>query len=191
MKLKKFGPFFSKVYSLLSSITPSSRRYYRVIAEDIECHGNSRILDVGCGGGHLISTILGINSGVKAFGTDPSPSMIDLARKKTLQYTGSAEFRTGDCMNVPFDGKFDVIFSSSSYHHWGDQHACLENLAAMLNESGSLRIYEYYSEENGKSSKETHSLSNSEASAMTITGCSRTIRMLGNVIAVTFQKEGQ
>lgn len=189
-KRKCFGPFFSKIYSFFSSILPSSRRFYGTIAEDINCTDGSRVLDIGCGAGHLIHAILSRNPGVNAFGTDPSLSMIKIARKRIVRNGKSAEFSTGNCMSVPFEGSFDYVVSSSSYHHWDDQHACLENLAGRLNKNGSLRIYEYHSgEENGRSSRETHSLSSSEASGMSIEGYSRNIRIIGNIIAVTFQKE--
>lgn len=69
-----------------------------------------RILDLGCGTGHLTAQIA--SSGARAMGMDNSPSMIDQARKTYPQ----VEFEVGDATKFHFDEPFDAVFSNAALH---------------------------------------------------------------------------
>ncbi len=189
----EFGPVFSKLYSIFSSILPSSRKFYEMIAEDVGSYDGSKILDVGCGPGNLISAIARRSPGARLFGTDPSPGMVRAAKKRTSKISGRHEINImeGDCLNVPFSEKFNIIVTSSSYHHWDAKEECLQNLFGMLEPSGTLTIYERYSGESHrpKSSGETHSLSYREAETLSIGSARKKIRVIGPLIAVRFFSE--
>lgn len=188
----EFGPLFSKLYSVFSSILPSSRRFYSLIVEDIGVVPEGRILDVGCGTGNLITLLAEKNPSARIYGIDPSPGMIGAAVKRTGKHAmkDAVSVGIGDCLSVPFQGPFDLIVSSSSYHHWEDQKSCLSHLAELLSSTGVLSIYERYSGEDRKNltSKETHSLSHREAETMNLDSCDRDIRVIGQVICVRFRK---
>ncbi len=69
-----------------------------------------RILDVGCGTGHLTATIGGC--GARTVGVDASREMVDAARKA---YPGIA-FEVHDARALPFDNEFDAVFSNATLH---------------------------------------------------------------------------
>lgn len=80
-------------------------------------HGASgplRLLDLGCGAGHLASWFL--EAGHSVTGVDLSPAMVDLAKARCGHFlaSGQAQFLTGDIVDLPLEGPFDV--ASSTYN---------------------------------------------------------------------------
>jgi trans-aconitate methyltransferase len=69
-----------------------------------------RILDLGCGTGHLTNLIA--ESGADVIGIDSSKEMIDLARQN---YPG-INFELMDATNFSFNEKFDAVFSNAVLH---------------------------------------------------------------------------
>ena len=69
-----------------------------------------RILDVGCGTGHLTSEIA--RSGAEVLGTDSSAAMIAQAREN---FPG-VPFETRDVRELPYHTEFDAIFSNAVLH---------------------------------------------------------------------------
>lgn len=188
----RFGPIFSRVYSLFSAIIPSSRAFYRMIASDISETGAARILDVGCGTGNLMALLSRVMPESEIFGVDPSPSMIKQAQKRVMKTSGGKKIRlsVGNCLDVPFEGKFDAIISSSSYHHWNSKGECLKSLAERLTDTGILVVYEHYAGESAseKGSESTHSLSRREAEDMYVENFEKSVEVKGPVIAVRFRR---
>ncbi len=82
-----------------------------------------RILDLGCGTGHLTSRIAA--SGANAVGLDHSAEMIAEARRSFPDL----EFVVGDARDFHFEQPFDAVFSNAALHWIGDQESvahCLE-----------------------------------------------------------------
>ncbi|MCW5969571.1 MAG: methyltransferase domain-containing protein [Blastocatellales bacterium] len=69
-----------------------------------------RILDVGCGTGHLTKQIA--DAGASVVGLDASADMIERAR---ASYPG-IEFILGDAADFEFDEPFDAVFSNAALH---------------------------------------------------------------------------
>jgi trans-aconitate methyltransferase len=69
-----------------------------------------RILDLGCGTGHLTRMIA--DSGATVVGLDSSPQMIESARREYPDI----EFVVADASDFAFDGKFDAVFSNAALH---------------------------------------------------------------------------
>ena len=69
-----------------------------------------RILDVGCGTGHLTAEIA--RSGAQVLGIDRSAAMIAQAREN---FPGLA-FETRDVCDLPYHAEFDAIFSNAVLH---------------------------------------------------------------------------
>ncbi|MBZ5642362.1 MAG: methyltransferase domain-containing protein [Acidobacteriia bacterium] len=69
-----------------------------------------RILDLGCGTGHLSAQIA--ESGARVLGVDRSPEMIQAAR----QAYPKLKFEVADAMELKFDGEFDAVFSNAVLH---------------------------------------------------------------------------
>lgn len=69
-----------------------------------------RVLDLGCGTGHLAAKIA--EAGAEVVGIDASPEMIEEARRL---YPG-LDFGVGDARDFHFDKPFDAVFSNAVLH---------------------------------------------------------------------------
>ena len=69
-----------------------------------------RILDLGCGTGHLSAQIA--ESGARVLGVDRSHEMIQAAR----QAYPKLKFEVADATELTFDGEFDAVFSNAVLH---------------------------------------------------------------------------
>jgi trans-aconitate methyltransferase len=69
-----------------------------------------RVLDLGCGTGHLTAEIAA--SGADVIGIDRSPEMISEAR---VRFSG-LKFEVADARQMRFEGQFDAIFSNAVLH---------------------------------------------------------------------------
>lgn len=99
------------------------RREKELILDLVAPKEGERLLDVGCGtGGHLL---LFKREGCDVTGLEPSPHMLDIARKKLGQ---RAEFHMGKAEDLPFsDNEFDIVTMITSLEFTNDpQKAILE-----------------------------------------------------------------
>ena len=85
-------------------------RYGEELIELLAPQRGERILDVGCGTGHLTSKIA--KAGAEVTGIDSSPEMIASAREA---YPG-LHFRIADAADFTFNEPFDAIFSNAMLH---------------------------------------------------------------------------
>lgn len=89
-----------------------------------------RILDLGCGTGHLTARIA--ESGARVVGLDSSPEMIAEARHNHPQL----EFTAGDARNFQFDEPFDAVFSNAMLHWVLEPERAVQAIAAALVSGG-------------------------------------------------------
>jgi trans-aconitate 2-methyltransferase len=89
-----------------------------------------RILDLGCGTGHLTAKIA--ESGASVIGLDSSVSMIAQAR----QNFPALKFVLSDAKSFRFDEPFDAVFSNSALHWIQDAEAVVRCVAAALRPQG-------------------------------------------------------
>ncbi len=76
------------------------------------------VLDVGCGTGEVILLAKTRAKAGKAYGIDPAPEMIAVARKKAARKKLDIDFRVGVIEALPFpDASIDVVTSSLMMHH--------------------------------------------------------------------------
>lgn len=79
-----------------------------------------QVLEVGCGTGSLAITAAE-TAGVKVYGTDASPEMIERARRKAARAGVDVAFREGLVEQIAFpDASLDVVLSSFMVHHLPD-----------------------------------------------------------------------
>ena len=100
----------------------------------------ARILDLGCGAGHLGFTLSSAADEVTA--CDPAESMLatvqQAARDRGIANLGTAQARAEQ---LPFaDGHFDVVATRYSAHHWGNMPKALREAGRVLTDGGYLLV---------------------------------------------------
>lgn len=89
-----------------------------------------RILDLGCGTGHLTHAIA--ERGANAVGLDSSADMIGQAR----QNFPSIRFVLGNGAELQFDKEFDAVFSNAALHWMLQSELVVKGIAAALKTGG-------------------------------------------------------
>jgi trans-aconitate methyltransferase len=80
------------------------------VLELLDAKPGERILDLGCGTGHLTARIA--EAGAHVVGVDRSPEMIRQAKEKYP----SLRFEVMDARQIALDGNFDAVFSNAALH---------------------------------------------------------------------------
>lgn len=81
--------------------------------EDFIMHSGSKVLDLGCGNGKTVATLIGMDMDVT--GLDFSPSAIDYCNRT---YGNKAKFSIGECEKLPFlDNSFDAVTAVHVFEH--------------------------------------------------------------------------
>lgn len=101
-----------------------------------------RVLDVGCGAGHMLSIIDRRHPQLDLVGIDLSEEMIGRARKEN-RGRPNLFFRTGNALGLPFAPEsFDFIISLASIKHWPDQARGTAELFRVMRPGAGLFILE-------------------------------------------------
>ncbi|WP_110655000.1 class I SAM-dependent methyltransferase [Salinicola halimionae] len=96
----------------------------------------ARVLDLGCGAGHVSFQIADLAAEVVAY--DLSPRMLDVVGESARD-RGFGNIRTvqGVAESLPFaDSTFDAVFSRFSAHHWRDVGLALREVRRVLKPGG-------------------------------------------------------
>ncbi len=104
--------------------------YGRDIVSLLAPQADERILDLGCGTGHLTALIAA--SGAKVVGIDASPSMIEAAQTAYPQL----EFTVADATTFALPYALDAVFSNAVLHWIPDSDAVAERIAHSLKPGG-------------------------------------------------------
>jgi trans-aconitate methyltransferase len=89
-----------------------------------------RILDLGCGTGHLTAQIA--ESGAQVTGVDGSAEMIAAAREAYP----NVKFEIADARNLPFREEFDAVFSNATLHWVLEAEEALRSIQRALRPGG-------------------------------------------------------
>ena len=96
----------------------------------LEAKSGERILDIGCGTGHLTSQIAA--TGAMVTGIDRSPDMIQQARAAHP----SIPFQVMDARELSFPEKFDAVFSNATLHWITEPELVVTSVSAILRPGG-------------------------------------------------------
>lgn len=114
----------------------------RIIADVAGLTPSDHVLDLGCGPGAAVRTAATIVTEGRAVGVDRSPPMVELARRRSADFS-NVRFEVGAAEDLPFpDGEFSVVWSVHSYHHWDDHDAGLAEIRRVLAPGGRVFIME-------------------------------------------------
>jgi len=101
--------------------------------------GSDRVLDVGCGDGHLTHAMARMVPRGYAAGVDPSRRMVATASAGTSTVSGPW-FVLGDARRLPFGEHFDLVVSFNALHWVPEQRQALGQVAAVLRPGGRALI---------------------------------------------------
>ena len=87
-----------------------------------------RVLDLGCGDGHLSLKIAGCGAAV--VGVDASPEQVAAARARGL------EAHVVDGQSLAYDAEFDAVFSNAALHWMPDPDAVIDGVWRALKPAG-------------------------------------------------------
>ncbi len=96
------------------------------------------LLDVGCGPGILLATLLEEKPDLSLAGIDLAPEMIRVAKERL---GARADLRVGDSERLPWnDGFFDAVTCIDSFHHYPAPGRVLAEMHRVLRRGGQLVI---------------------------------------------------
>ncbi|MGL5058840.1 MAG: class I SAM-dependent methyltransferase [Microcoleus sp.] len=99
-------------------------------------------LDIGCGSGILASELAKYYD--RVFAIDISEKMLEIARHKRA--VPNIEYIQMDVGCLEFDRKFDLIVSSSTFHHLTHLPSTLQSIKKLLNPHGKVVFLDNVSE---------------------------------------------
>lgn len=109
-------------------------KYGEAVLDLLDPKPGERILDVGCGTGHLTNHIA--RTGAHVVGIDRSRTMIDAAHKAYPEIA----FVVTDATEFAFDQRFDAVFSNAALHWILDAERAVERMAAALRPGGRFVV---------------------------------------------------
>jgi ubiquinone/menaquinone biosynthesis C-methylase UbiE len=132
--------FGSRAAAYLASAVHAQGQDLERLAALVRARPNARVLDLGCGGGHVTFNVAPHAREVVA--CDLSTEMLDVvaraARERGLE---NVTTRQGVAEELPFaDASFDMVLSRYSAHHWRDLDAGLREAARVLEPGGAVAI---------------------------------------------------
>jgi SAM-dependent methyltransferase len=134
------GQFGSQAEAYLKSAVHARGPDLEAMVEQIKGRAEAKVLDLGCGGGHVAFNVAPHVREVVAY--DLSPQMLEVVAR-TARERGLDNLTTerGVAESLPFeDGRFDVVMSRFSAHHWRDFNAGLREAARVL-KAGGMAVF--------------------------------------------------
>jgi ubiquinone/menaquinone biosynthesis C-methylase UbiE len=128
--------FGSRADAYLTSAVHAQGADLQAIAAIVGGDASARVLDLGCGAGHVSFTVAPHVAAVTA--CDLSASMLDVvARAAADRGLRNISVRRSTAESLPFaDAEFDFVISRYSAHHWHDVHRGLGEAARVLKRGG-------------------------------------------------------
>lgn len=141
---EKFGFLTSHFYNLFAGITPM-KNFHQFVLKSVLSGKPKRILDIGFGTGHVMKQMVQSDAGMEVYGVEPSASMFNVAKRKLRKQieSGKVKISLGSSRDIPFEEKFDVIYTSLSFHHWQNQGESILNILNYLQPDGQFLVLEY------------------------------------------------
>ncbi|MDQ0395932.1 class I SAM-dependent methyltransferase [Labrys monachus] len=130
--------FGSQAAAYVASVVHARGEDLEAMAAEVAAARPARVLDLGCGGGHVSFAASPFAGTVTAY--DLSADMLAAVAGEAAR-RGLANIRTqqGSAEHLPFaDGSFDMVMSRFSAHHWGDVPAALREAFRVAAEGGTL-----------------------------------------------------
>jgi SAM-dependent methyltransferase len=134
------GQFGARAAAYLSSAVHAQGRDLESLADLVRGQQQARVLDLGCGAGHVSFHVAPHVREVVAY--DLSLEMLDVvARAASQRGLANIVTQAGAAERLPFvDASFDFVLSRFSTHHWRDLDAGLREAVRVLKPEGTVAI---------------------------------------------------
>lgn len=131
--VSQFGP---QAHAYVASAVHAQGADLEALAERLAAERPARLLDLGCGGGHVSFAAAPYVGEVVAF--DLSAEMLAaVAAEAERRGLANIVTQAGMAERLPFpDGSFDAVVSRYSAHHWGDLAAGLAEARRVVKAGG-------------------------------------------------------
>jgi ubiquinone/menaquinone biosynthesis C-methylase UbiE len=142
--LIRWAPYYDFTVNIVT--LGKARALRKMTVEQALIKPGESVLDVGCGTGEVTLRAKTRAKEGKAYGIDPAPEMIAVARKKALQRKLEIDFRVGVIEALPFpDASLDVVTSSLMMHHLPEELKVrgLAEIYRVLKPGGRLLIADF------------------------------------------------
>jgi len=128
--------FGSRAGAYLTSQVHAQGADLAALAALAQGHPGTRVLDLGCGGGHVTFNVAPHVGELVAY--DLSPEMLAVVERAARERgLGNVITRQGSVEHLPFaDASFDIVLSRYSAHHWRDFTGSLREAARVLKPGG-------------------------------------------------------
>ena len=104
------------------------------------------ILDIGCGGGHLLVSLADSHPGWTLAGIDPNPDQVRRASLRGKRFGDRFSAIQGSAGELPFpSSSFDVVLSIASIKHWPERETGLREAMRVLRPAGQYFVAEVHS----------------------------------------------
>ncbi len=187
---EKFGCISSRIYAFGSK--HSMKDIYLFAAKDIKKFKPKNIIDIGAGPGDLAILLSKTFKNTNICCVDPSASMKSIAEKRFRKLgIQGIKYGLGSSRHIPFKGKFDVIVTTISFHHWKEKKDSIKYLLKKLAIGGRLIICEFYYDKLSIMQKTIigkHALSLKEANKYSFKGYRKDIEIHNKIIVMSFVK---
>ena len=128
--------FGEQANAYLNSAVHAQGSEFALLQAAVAGRGDARVLDLGCGAGHVSFQVAPLAAEVVAY--DLSEQMLEVVAQVAVERELS-NLRTvqGAAECLPFaDGEFDFVFSRYSAHHWSDLGLALREARRVLKPGG-------------------------------------------------------
>jgi ubiquinone/menaquinone biosynthesis C-methylase UbiE len=131
------GQFGARAAAYLSSTVHAQGADLQALAALVADQSQARVLDLGCGAGHVSFHVAPEVGEVVAY--DLSPEMLEtVAHSASERGLRNVITQQGVAENLPFAaGSFDYVISRFSAHHWHDFDAGLREVTRVLKPGGT------------------------------------------------------
>ena len=103
------------------------------------------ILDIGCGGGHLLVSLADSHPGWTLNGIDSNPDQVQRSSRRGKRFGDRFCAIQGFASELPYaDSSFDVVLSVTSIKHWPDQETGLREAIRVLRPNGRFFVAEVH-----------------------------------------------
>jgi SAM-dependent methyltransferase len=114
---------------------------YALALSLVEQAPHAAVLEIGFGSGRFLELLLKRHKTMRACGVDPTPAMLELARRKPgLKRAGDrADLRLGEASRLAWpDAYFDAVLAIHSFQFWSPPETCVAEVRRVLKPGARL-----------------------------------------------------